>query len=152
MWRLEHHDLGPVNISIVRKDKAITWLLLSRIRYFKTIPYDPDQAPKVTEHLDGEVSREAIGTQTLDGHPTTLYLVTVGKGGADGTVPFTEDYYQWLATDIHFPLKLAKRDGSWTVEYQHVKLRPIADIYFELPLSFRPLEEVERSKEKRERM
>lgn len=152
MWRLEHHDLGPVNITIVRKDKELIWLLLSRIRYFKTMPYDPDQAPKVTERLEGEVSREQIGTETLDGHPTTLYLVTVRKGGSDGTVPYTEDYYQWLATDIRFPLKLAKKDGSWSVEYRHVSLRPIADIYFELPLNFRPLEALDQREEKREHM
>ena len=27
-WRLEHHDLNPVNVTIVRKDKQVMWLLL----------------------------------------------------------------------------------------------------------------------------
>ena len=40
-WRLEHHDLNPVNVTIVRKDKQVMWLLLSRMRHFKTVPYDP---------------------------------------------------------------------------------------------------------------
>ncbi len=53
----------------------------------------------------------------------------------------TEVYYQWLATDIHFPMKLAKKDGSWIVEYQHVKFRPLIDYLFQLPLNFEPLEE-----------
>ena len=35
MWRIEHHTLGPVNVSIVRKDKQVVWLLLSRMRHFK---------------------------------------------------------------------------------------------------------------------
>ena len=135
MWRLEHHDLGPVNVTIVRKDKQVTWLLLSRMKHFKTIPYDPEHEPKVTEHLDGETRREEIGTETLDGHPTTLYQVTVQKGGK------TLEYYQWLATDIHFPLKLARKDGSWLVEYRNVKLRPVSDFMFQLPVNFQPLEE-----------
>lgn len=135
MWRLEHQDLGPVNVTIVRKDKQVIWLLLSRMKHFKTVPYDPEQAPKVSERLEGEVAREEIGTETLDGHPTTLYLVTVRKGDR------TDMYYQWLATDIRFPLKLAKKDGSWTVEYRNVKLRPISDFLFRLPVNFRPLEE-----------
>jgi hypothetical protein len=28
-----------------------------------------------------------------------------------------------VATDLHFLMKLAKKDGSWIVEYQHVKMR-----------------------------
>jgi hypothetical protein len=139
-WRLEHHDLSPVNVTIVRKDKQVMWLLLSRMRHFKTVPYDPEQAPKVTERLDGEVAREEIGTEVLDGHPTTLYQVTVQNTNR------TDVYYQWLATDIHFPLKLARKDGKWQVEYRHVKLRPISDFLFELPVNFQPLEDFEGAK------
>lgn len=133
-WRLEHHDLNPVNVTIVRKDKQVMWLLLSRMRHFKTVPYDPEQAPKVSEKLAGEVAREEIGSETLDGHPATLYQVTVRNGDRDDV------YYQWLATDIHFPLKLARKDGSWQVEYRHVVLRPVSDFMFQLPLNFQPLE------------
>ena len=135
MWRIEHHTMGPVNISIVRKDKKVVWLLLSRMKHFKTVPYQAEQDLKVSERLEGEVSREEIGTETREGHPTTLYEVTVKEGER------TEVYYQWLATDIRFPMKLAKKDGSWIVEYQHVKIRPVIDYLFQLPLNFEPLEE-----------
>ena len=135
MWRIEHHSLGPVNVSIVRKDKQVVWLLLSRMKHFKTIPYSAEQDLMVTEELDGEVSREEIGTETREGHPTVLYEVTTKLGER------TEVYYQWLATDIHFPMKLAKKDGSWIVEYQHVKLRPVSDYLFQLPVNFQPLED-----------
>ena len=141
-WRLEHHDVGPVNVTIVRKDKQVMWLLLSRMKHFKTMPYDPEQAPKVTERMDGEVAREEIGTEVMDGHPTTLYQVTVQRGDR------TEVYYQWLATDIRFPLKLARKDGSWIVEYRHVKLRPTSDYLFRLPLNFQPLESFDQGAEK----
>ena len=135
MWRIEHHTMGPVNVSIVRKDKQIVWLLLSRMKHFKTMPYSAAQDLQVSERLEGEVSREEIGTETREGHPTTLFEVTVKRGER------TEVYYQWLATDIHFPMKLAKKDGSWIVEYQHVKLRSVIDYLFQLPLNFEPLEE-----------
>ncbi len=135
MWRLEHHNLSPVNVTIVRKDKQVMWLLLSRMKHFKTVPYDPEQAPKVSEHLDGEVSREEIGTEVREGHPTILYEVTVKQGDR------IDVYYQWFATDIRFPMKLARKDGSWIVEYQHVKLRSVSDFLFQLPVNFRPLEE-----------
>ena len=135
MWRIEHHSMGPVNVSIVRKDKNVVWLLLSKMKQFKTMPYSTDQDLRISERLEGEVSREEIGSETREGHPTTLYEVTVKRGVG------TEIYYQWLATDIRFPMKLAKKDGSWIVEYQHVKLGPVIDYLFQLPLNFEPLEE-----------
>ncbi|MBI4003073.1 MAG: hypothetical protein HY348_14985 [Nitrospira defluvii] len=135
MWRIEHHTMGPVNVSIVRKDKKVVWLLLSRMKHFKTLPYSAEQDLQVSERLEGEVSREEIGTETREGHPTTLYEVTAKQGER------TDVYYQWLATDIRFPMKLAKKDGSWIVEYQHVKLRSVTDYLFQLPVNFQPLEE-----------
>lgn len=135
MWRIEHHTMGPVNVSIVRKDKQVVWLLLSRMKHFKTIPYSAEQDLRVGETLPGEVSREEIGQEVREGHPTILYEVTTKQGEQ------VDVYYQWLATDIHFPMKLARKDGSWIMEYQHVKMRSVPDSLFNLPLNFQPLEE-----------
>jgi hypothetical protein len=135
MWRLEHHAGGPVSITIVRKDKQIIWLLLSRIRHFKAVPYSGEQDLTVREKLEGEVSREEIGQETREGHQTILYEVTTKQNER------TEIFYQWVATDIRFPLKLMKKDGSWSVEYQHVKIRHLSDSLFELPIYFTRLEE-----------
>jgi hypothetical protein len=41
-------------------------------------------------------------------------------------------------------MKLAKKDGSWIVEYQHVKLRSVSDYLFQLPVNFQPLEDFKR--------
>jgi len=138
MWRIEHHSTGPVNVSIVRKDKQVVWLLLSRMKHFKTIPYSPEQDLRVSETMEGEVSRQEIGTEVREGHPTILYEVTT-KQGEEVVV-----YYQWVATDIHFPLKLARKDGSWIMEYQHVKLRSVSDYLFNLPVNFQPLEDFDK--------
>lgn len=134
-WRLEHQAIGPVSVTIVRKDKQVMWMLLSRLKHYKEMPYNAEQDPKVQETLDGEISRNAIGTETLDGHPTTLFEVQVQTGGR------TEEYYQWLATDIRFPLKLMKKDGSWSVEYRRLRIGHVSDFLFQLPVNFQPLEE-----------
>ena len=140
-WRLEHHEIGPVNVTIVRKDKQVMWLLLSRLKHYKEVPYDAAQAPRVQEKLEGEISRTQIGTETLDGHPTTLYEIQVRERERMDT------YYQWLATDIHFPLKLARKDGSWMVEYKHVRLGHVSDFMFQLPVNFQSLEQFDGPKE-----
>ncbi len=133
-WRLEHQDIGPVTVTIVRKDKQVMWMLISRLKHYKEVPYDPAQAPQVQEMLVGEISRDPIGLETLDGHPTTLYEVRVQEGDR------ADVYYQWLATDIHFPLKLMKKDGTWSVEYRRVRLGHLSDFLFQLPVNFQPLE------------
>jgi hypothetical protein len=133
-WRLEHNSNGPVSITIIRKDKQVVWLLLARMKHFKTLVYDPRQAPRVTERLDGEVAREEIGSEVLEGHPTTLYEVTAREGAEEVA------YYQWVATDIHFPLRLTRKDGSWTVEYRNLKLRALPNELFQIPLTYLPLE------------
>ena len=138
MWRIEHHSLGPVNVTIVRKDKQLVWLLLSRMKHFKTLPYNSEQDLRVTTLLEGEIERQEIGTEVREGHPTTLYEVTTKAGER------VEQYYQWVATDLQFPMKLAKKDGSWIIEYQHVKMRPVSDYLFNLPVNFQPLEDFEK--------
>ena len=139
MWRIEHHSLGPVNVTIVRKDKQVVWLLLSRMKHFKTLPYDPEQDLHVTPVLEGEIQRQEIGTEVREGHPTILYEVTTKQG------EHVEHYYQWVATDLQFPMKLAKKDGSWIVEYQHVKMRSVSDYLFNLPVNFQPLEDFDKN-------
>ena len=138
MWRIEHHSLGPVNVTIVRKDKQVVWLLLSRMKHFKTLPYDAEQDLHVTPALEGEIQRQEIGTEVREGHPTILYEVTTKQG------EHVEHYYQWVATDLQFPMKLAKKDGSWIVEYQHVKMRSVSDYLFNLPVNFQPLEDFDK--------
>ena len=138
MWRIEHHSLGPVNVTIVRKDKQVVWHILSRMKHFKTLPYDAEQELRVTPVLEGEISRQEIGTEVREGHPTILYEVTTKQGER------VEQYYQWIATDLQFPMKLAKKDGSWIVEYQHVKMRAVSDYLFNLPVNFQPLEDFDK--------
>lgn len=136
MWRVEPNAPGPVNIMIVRKDKGVVWLLLSRLGLFKTVNYQEELAQLVNERLNGETARETIGVGQLDGHPTTVSRITVVTGGGK-----TEVYYQWFATDLHFPLRLARKDDDWLVEYAHVHVTHVSDFMFSLPRSYRPIQE-----------
>lgn len=136
MWRVEPNAPGPVNVMIVRKDKGVVWLLLSRVGLFKTVNYEEAHAQLVNERLNGETARETIGVGQIDGHPTTVYRITVATGGGKPEV-----YYQWFATDLQFPLRLARKDDDWLVEYAHVHVTHVSDFMFRLPRSYRPIQE-----------
>jgi len=136
MWRVEHNNSGPVNIMIIRKDKGLVWLLLSRVGMFETVNYEAEHAQLVNQRLNGETARETMGVEQVDGHPTTVYRITVATGGGKAEV-----YYQWFATDLQFPLRLARKDEDWLVEYAHVHVTHVSDFMFRLPRSSRPIQE-----------
>jgi hypothetical protein len=134
MWRIEHNDPSSIEITIVRKDKGLMWLLLSRTKQFATVPFDGSRGVGFERLMVHEVSRETIGTEVLDGHPTTLFQVTVQEGQQLLT------YYQWWAEDLQIPLRIARKDGAWVVQYKNVKLRSLSPHFFDLPLNYRPIE------------
>lgn len=134
MWRIEHNSAGSADVTIVRKDKGLMWLLLARVKQFKTLPIDPDAGLLFYPRLGEEIAREVIGTETLEGHPTTLSQITVREGRR------TVIYYQWWAEDLHLPLRVARKDGAWIVQYKNIRLRRVSSQMFELPLHYRPID------------
>jgi hypothetical protein len=134
MWRIEHNDPGSIEVTIVRKDKGVMWLLLGRTKRFATMPLEAASGTSFERSMAHEVGRETIGTEVLDGHPTTLFQVTAQEGQE------VLVYYQWWAEDLQLPLRIARKDGTWIVEYKNVKLRSLSQRLFEIPLHYRPIE------------
>jgi hypothetical protein len=134
MWRIEHNDPGSIEVTIVRKDKGVMWLLLGRTKQFATVPFDESTGITFERSMAREVGRETIGTEVLDGHPTTVFQITIQEGQQDVI------YYQWWAEDIQLPLRIARKDGAWVVRYTNVKLRSLSPRLFDLPLNYRPIE------------
>jgi hypothetical protein len=134
MWRIEHNDPGSIEVTIGRKDKGVMWLLVGRTKRFATMPLDASSGTSFERSIPHEVERETIGIEVLDGHPTTLFQVTTREGPEDVV------YYQWWAEDLELPLRIARKDGTWIVEYKNVKLRSLSQRLFEIPLHYRPME------------
>jgi hypothetical protein len=134
MWRIEHNNPGAVEVTIVRKDKGLMWMLLARVKGFKTLPLAASSTLACQHVLRHEIAREPIGTEILDGHPTTVSQVTVQEGGD------TIVYYEWRAEDVQLPLRIARKDGAWVVDYHNLKLRKLSPQLFELPLHYRPID------------
>jgi hypothetical protein len=134
MWRIEHNAIGPVDVTIVRKDKGIMWLLLPRTRHFVTLPFERDMGPSCQHDLSSEQRRERIGTEILQGHHTTVSEVTVREGNENVT------YYEWRADDVKIPLRLARKDGRWLADYKNLRITHLAQQLFELPSNYHPIE------------
>ncbi len=117
---------GQPGYSIVRQDKNVVWVVMPDTKTYMEMAYDPAQSQVPTEKAQGEVSRKLVGKEKIDGHPTEKYLVTVKEKGK------TSEIYQWIATDLKFPVKTAAVDGSYSVEYKNIKMSA-PDNLFEIP-------------------
>ncbi len=117
-------------IAITRIDKKVVWSLMPKEKMYMEIPFDLKNKPKVEEKFEGEIERKEVGKETIDGHPTKKYLISYQIGNKKDQV------YQWIASDIHFPVKTSAVDGSWTQEFKNIKIGPQPDSLFELPLGY----------------
>ena len=127
-WRFEYtHPQQGVSIMIVRMDKQHSWLILSKRRQFLEVPIAADHVPTVTERMEGEISREFVGDETLSGHPTELFEVTVAEQGE------TRQYYRWVTKAQRFPLKTVSKQGKWSEEFRRVIFTEQSTFLFELP-------------------
>ncbi len=121
----------PGTYTIARSDLQKIWIIMTANKSYMEASFKQNQESMVpSEKMEGEVSRKAVGTETIDGHPTTKYEVTAKRG--DKTVSI----YQWWATDIHFPVKTTTVDGSMAVTYKDIKIGGQADSLFELPAGY----------------
>src|ERR1700704_5320549 len=70
-WRFEFaQPQGGASIIIVRMDRQSSWLILSRRRQYFEMPIAAEHRLVVTETMEGELSREFVGDETLNGYPT----------------------------------------------------------------------------------
>ena len=127
-FRMEMNAQGQHMITITRTDKKVVWNIMPEQKMYMEMPFNPKDAPKT--EIKGEVDRKLVGSETIDGHPTQKYLITY-KEGAN-----TEKVYQWLATDINFPVKTADLNNKWVQEFKNVKIGSQADSLFEVPAGY----------------
>jgi hypothetical protein len=128
--KIRMENQGQQMYNIIRGDKNVMWTVLTAKKSYMEIKFDPSMKPKTEEKIEGEVSRKKIGSEKIDGHPTDKYEVSYTKKGK------TDKMYQWMATDIKFPIKTAAVDGSWTMEYKNIKMGGQADSLFEAPAGY----------------
>ena len=120
--------------TIVRKDLNKVWMvMIPQKTYMEMEGVKEEQIKAAEEKVKGEVSRKAVGSETIDGHPSTKYEVTAKVADKEMKM------YQWWTTDINFPVKTAAIDGSWAMEYRDIKIGSQPDSLFEVPAGYKKM-------------
>jgi hypothetical protein len=124
-------ETGGQGITIIRGDKNVAWMLIPEEKSYMDMPLGPNLAEKleVTPKMKDEVSRKLLGDEVVDGRKTKKYEVTLTSG------PKTEKVFQWVWTDMDFPVKMADMGGKWSLEYRNIG-RIVSDNLFELPAGY----------------
>ena len=125
-----HEDM----IVITRTDKKVAWNIMPAMKMYMEMPFDLKNRPMVEDKFEGETERKLLGSETIDGHPTKKYLITYKSGNG------TDQVYQWIATDINFPLKTAATDGAWTQEFRNVRIGSQPGSLFEIPAGYQKMD------------
>lgn len=132
-WRFEFtQPQGGANVIIVRMDHRKSWLILSKRRQYLEVPIAGDHRLVVSEAMEGEISREFVGEETLNGYPTELFEVTVKEDGD------TRQYFRWVTKVQRFPLKTVSKQGEWSEEFRRVIFTEQSPFLFELPRRLDP--------------
>ena len=128
--RLEGMNRMDGGYTIVRPDLQKTWIVMPRKKTYLEVK--TSRAHRLPEaRIQGEVTRKQLGSEIILGHPAIKYEVTYKNKKR------TLKMYQWMATDINFPIKQQATDGSWSIEYRNLKMGPQADKLFKLPKGYK---------------
>jgi hypothetical protein len=130
-WRFEYSEpQSGAMAAIIRMDRQAVWLIFSQHRMFREVPIAGEHLLLVSEKMEGEVAREFIGTEDLNGFPTELFEVTVMAQGEP------RRYYQWLTQVQRFPIKTVSKRGDWALEYRNVVFTKQSSLFFETPRGY----------------
>ena len=115
-------------VMIIRRDKNLSWMLMPADKMYMEQAIDLSRAPRTSSEFDDEVSREALGTEVVDGAPAQKFKVVYKEKKKDVTV------YQWLRGQ--FPVKVEAVDGSWGFEYKNLQTGAQPADLFEPPADY----------------
>jgi hypothetical protein len=132
-WRFEFTiPQRGASVMIVRVDRGTAWLIFSKRRLYLEEPITSDHQLEVSERMPGEISREFVGDEMLNGYPTELFEVTVAGDGEN------RQYYRWVTKTERFPLKTVSKQGTWSEEFHRVIFTEQSPFLFELPRRLDP--------------
>lgn len=130
-YRTESPGYGGMGIIITRLDKKVVWMLQPEGKMYMEMPFKTNPQDYKGKEIPGEVKRELIGTEMIDGRQTKKYKVTYKSGKG------VESIYQWIADDINFPVKTAAIDGKWSQEFKNIKVGNVSNLLFEIPAGYK---------------
>ena len=132
-WRIEMSADERHQVSIIRKDKKIIWHIADQQKQYLEFPLREEDLPvAIGQKILGEVKREKLGKETINGRSVVKYKVYFKVKNQEG---FT---YQWVDEEYKIPIRSSYEKGQYTSEIKNIVPGPQPAALFELPSDVTP--------------
>lgn len=123
----------PGATTITRMDRQIAWLIMPAQGMYMETKFDPRNVAAVEEKVPGEVERQYIGDEMVNGRIAKKYKVVYDAGGD------REAIMQWMVEGVPVPVRVSSMDGSWVMEYTNINMTAQDPALFEVPDGYQKL-------------
>lgn len=132
--RQELGDEGEFQVSIVRPDRKVVWILMPEEKMYMEMPFTEEAQKKfmLRKPDESQAGMRHMGTETVNGFECDKYELSPDQEGQ----PAKE--YVWVAKKLGVPIKYVSGESS--MEYRDIKLGGVADSAFELPQGYKKME------------
>ncbi|MFA5157146.1 MAG: DUF4412 domain-containing protein [Candidatus Omnitrophota bacterium] len=121
---------APDAVTISRMDKKVVWMLMPKDKMYMEQEIDTSRPMAPTEKVENEIERKLVGKEAIGGRMTEKYEITYNQNGNRETM------YQWIASGLTIPVKIAAADNSWVIEYKNINTGSQPDSLFEVPAGY----------------
>jgi outer membrane lipoprotein-sorting protein len=126
---------GETQISIIRPDKKMMWLIMPAEKSYMEMPLNPQaSAQTMIKKPESQVEMKLLGQETVNGYETEKYETSVKHRGK------AVKEYIWLSKKLGMPIKVAAVDGSHSMEYRDIQEGGISDALFQPPQGYQKMQ------------
>jgi hypothetical protein len=132
-FRVETEQSGKKSISIMRLDKKVMWILMPEQKMYMEMANLGASTAEMAQNMQGaKIERQALGTEQVGTFHCDKSRVKVTYEGREYTT------LEWAAKELNgFVVKRQDEKGSWSTEFQNIKLGPQDPSLFEVPGGYR---------------
>jgi hypothetical protein len=129
--RMDVNEGGKKSIVIMRFDRQILWTLMPEQQMYVEMPLS-NTGEWAAAIAGTQIKRESLGTERVGAYTCEKSRVQASVGGQSSA------YLEWAAKELNgFVVKRQDEKGSWSTEYQNVRLGHQDPSLFELPAGYK---------------
>lgn len=134
--RVEKEEKGKRSISIMRLDRKALYVLMPEQKTYMDMGGFGQGVTEMASSMEGaKVERQSQGSEQVGSYHCDKYRVQTTYEGRVYTA------LEWDAKELNgFPVKQADEKGSWSKEYQNVKLGSQDPSLFEIPADYKKID------------
>jgi len=134
--RIEKEEKGKQSITIMHLDRKAVWVLNPEQKTYMDMGGIGAAGAEMASSMEGAtVQRDPLGSEQVGAyHCDKFHVQTTYEGHVYKSL-------EWDAKELDgFPVRQADEKGSWSKEYQNVKLGPQDPSLFEIPPGYKKLD------------